>query len=300
VAIGRTSEVAGTEFEPRSVAQAIESRRETEQKVDMCLELMDIEALDTGKYHAMVVQDPEDKRSIRGFCHLAIAELPRSAFAEGSFETYVLPGFMRLPLAMNEYTDIKADILGRLALDDSELFKVPWLLLCAHLSFELTDSQLMNLGEYLTSGGFMFADGHDSEYARWMKAGLTSLRNTLLDALETQAVDAVLERLPNSHAIYHCYFDFDGPPVGADAAEQNIHPGFCRVKPYLEGVEHNGSLLAVYSRKNYQHAWTFWGREAPWLDWDPKRPFQFAANTIIFALTQEGSVTHRLMESVAY
>jgi hypothetical protein len=36
------------------------------------------------------------------------------------------------------------------------------------------------------------------------------------------------------------------------------------------------------------------------MDWDPKGPFQFAVNTIVLALTQEGSITHRLMESVRY
>ena len=38
----------------------------------MSLELLDIETLDTGRYHAMVIQDPSDKRTIRGFIHIAM------------------------------------------------------------------------------------------------------------------------------------------------------------------------------------------------------------------------------------
>ena len=39
--------------------------KDVESRMDMSLEMVDIVALDTGKYHAMVVQDPYDKRSIK-------------------------------------------------------------------------------------------------------------------------------------------------------------------------------------------------------------------------------------------
>ena len=43
--------------------------REPEEKVDMSLEMPGIESLDTGRYHAMVIQDPVDKKKIKGFDH---------------------------------------------------------------------------------------------------------------------------------------------------------------------------------------------------------------------------------------
>ena len=63
--------------------------------------------------------------------------------------------------------------------------------------------------------------------------------------------------------------------------------------------------MAVYSRKDYAHAWTFWGPDnyinyGGWLNWDPRRSLEFGINTIIFALTQEGSITNRVMDSVTY
>ena len=304
VSVGRIGAFAEVQVEPTAIAEGIEGSKEAEQKVDMSLELLDIEALDTGKYHALVVQDPEDKKAIEGFCYLAIADLPAEAFAARgidatyTFEMYVVPGLSRVPAAMNEYTQIKTKILGRLSLHSAELFRAPWLFAAAHRSFNLSDSELQNFGKYLICGGFAFADGAETESVRAWKGGVASLRNCLLDALRSQGVEALLEKLPNSHPIYHCYFDFSGPPVGADAAEHSMYPDLCRVIPYLEGLHAEHGLVAILSRKNYAHAWTFWGPGRGWSDWDPKRPLQFAVNTIVFALTQEGSITRRLMDSI--
>ena len=107
--------------------------------------------------------------------------------------------------------------------------------------------------------------------------------------------EATFHRLPASHPIYHCYFDFEGPPLafGSDMGSD-----------YLEGIEADGHLSVILSRKAFYSPWKDWGK-TPWgskgpsyRDWDPERQLQFAVNLIVFALTQEGSITHRLMESV--
>ena len=302
VHVARMAGLVSVPMEPASAAEAVKGTKDVEQVIDMSLELLDIQALDTGKYHALVVQDPEDKTNISGFCHLAIAELPREAFDYPyTFEYYVLPGFLRIPAAINDYTDIKADILGRIRLDDAQLFKVPWLFLTAHLSFQLSPSELENLGKYLMSGGFAFADAADQDHAAYWRAGLRALLTSLRDALETQGAEAILQKLPNSHPVYHCYFDFDGPPIGSEAWGQRYMPDLSRIIDYLEGIEVDTRLVAVISRKHYTWVWTFCGPgglPSATNDWDDRPAFRFAVNTIIFALTQEGSITHRLMESV--
>jgi hypothetical protein len=304
VQIGRLSRFEGTAIEPLSVAEAVGSTKEDKQKVDLSLELLDVEALDTGQYHALVVRDPQDRRSVRGFCHLAIVYsrslYPPPAAPENSFENYFLPGFLRIPEAMNEYTDIRTDILGRLSLDDAEIFKAPWICFFAMWhAFRLTPAEVGNLGKYLMSGGFVFEDCQNywDRYSERHPAYI-SLRNAVLEALATQDVEAAFEKLPNSHPIYHCYFDFDGPPIGADAADNSIHHDEVHIISYTEGLATDGRLVALLNGKGYAAAWTAFGRRGPWTTWDPSRAFQFAVNTIVFALTQEGSVTHRLMESM--
>jgi hypothetical protein len=286
--------------EPQALAQTVQGSKESQYTLDMSLELMDLSALDTGRYHAMVVQDPQDKRNVKGFCRLAIVPpitIERAVTWEPvySFDNYVFPALPRLVAAMNEYTDIKTDVLGRIKLNDAELFKAPWLLFEHREHFKLDDATLRNLGEYMVSGGLVFAEGVD--IAVW-NAGLTALRNSLLDGLRTQGIAAVLERLPNSHPVYHCYFDFDGPPIGDDALGHHQNPVQWKVpKDYLDGIEVDGRLVAIYSQKAYTGAWVFFGR-GQYAEWDAKRPLQFGVNTIVYALTQEGSITRRLMESV--
>jgi hypothetical protein len=58
-------------FEPQITARAIEGTKEGEQMVDMSLEMVDVNALDTGRYHAMVLQDPVHKRDIKSYFHMA-------------------------------------------------------------------------------------------------------------------------------------------------------------------------------------------------------------------------------------
>jgi len=304
IQMGRSASFSTEALEPQAMAQIIEGARESKHTLNMSLELLDIGTLDTGQYHALVVYDPRDKRSVRGFCHLAIIysenlHYPTSTKAEDTFEAYVLTGFLRLSRAMNEYTDIETDVLGRFSLDDAEIFKAPWLLFPGWRSATLTPGELENLGTYLTSGGFVFADCANHLYVT--SPSYTSLRNTLVDGLATQGIEAIFEKLPNEHAVYHCYFDFDGPPAGGDGLYAARYPASGRVVDYLEGLAVKGRLVALLSSKTYVAVWTFWGTSTlPSSEggMDAKRQLQFGVNTIIFALTQEGSITHRLMDSI--
>jgi len=119
-------------------------------------------------------------------------------------------------------------------------------------------------------------------------------------ALATQGLtyrrDWDFERLPNSHPIHHCFFDFDGPPMAGDLW-YGVNDLASSPFDYLEGITIEGRLVGILSNKFYQDAW---GHQLLWADKDPTRPLQFGVNTIIFALTQEGSITHRVMNTVNY
>ena len=298
----RVEVFAGPQIERASLSYAVQGSKEVQQKIDLSLELLDIEALDTGEHHALVIQDPQDRTGIRGFCHLAIvfsrALYPRGAGDQLSFDRYILPGFLRLVEAVNSFTDIKADMLGRVALGDAKILKTPWLLFGTHDRLNRpSTTELENLGTYLVSGGFVFADCYNY-FNQLASAGYLSLRNIVLGALAAHGIQNPFEIVPNDHPLYHCYFDFDGPPIANDGANRRNHPEF-RIIPYLEGMEVEGRLAVVLSGKLMYRGWAF-GTDSYTKDLDPTRPLQFGVNTVIFALTQEGSITHRLMESVAY
>ena len=137
--VSRSASLTEGHLEPQAIAQAIIGFKEARQAVDMGLELMDLESLDTGRYHALVVQDPHDKRSLRGFCRLGViysdnvyGVMPESARL---FATDVMGALLRLVDSMNRYTDIKTQVFGRITLESAEIFKTPWVYFMAHYGF---------------------------------------------------------------------------------------------------------------------------------------------------------------------
>ena len=302
VRVGRTSHSEGAAAEPVSFAAEIAGAKEDKQKIDMSLELLDINVLDTGRHHALVVQAPNDKRSIKGFCRLGVvysgAIYGRKNEYRRFFEQNIVPAFLRLVDAMNRYTDINADVFGRITLDDAELFKTPWVYFMSNYGFHLPRTELTGLGKYLVSGGFVFADTYWNHPQR--VPGYEAAVANIVRALKTQAIsEAGFEVLPNWHPVYHCYFDFDGPPIGADGMTSRKYG--TDVADYLEGLQVHGRLVAILSKKCYYGPWSHFGTNrfgGDYKRYDPERCFQFGVNLIVFALTQEGSITRSLMDTL--
>ena len=56
---------------PQMRAGALEGTRQGADEIDLGLELMDVQAMDTGRHRAMVVVDPQDRRKLKGFLYLS-------------------------------------------------------------------------------------------------------------------------------------------------------------------------------------------------------------------------------------
>ena len=155
------------------------------------------------------------------------------------------------------------------------------------------------------AGGVVFADGGYVRGAKYDAATRATVANALMEAGQRVPRGDALSPIPNGHPLYHCFFDFpDGPPMGNDylniispSAGEGWEP-----YPYLHGIDIDNRLLAIHSIKAYTVAWSDWGKrnayDSGYSKMDPTRQLQFGVNSIIFALTQEGSITHRLMASV--
>ena len=289
--------------EPEVLADAIAGAKDPQNTIDMSLEMVDIDALDTGQYHAMVVQDPTDKRNIKGFFHFAraysVTMRSGGVVTSRKVEERINYGLMMIVQAMNKYTQIKSDLIGTITFDDMDLLQTPWVYATSYYAFSVTESEAANLGLYLLCGGFLFADGRniDSPLDK-------SIRDMIQRALASQELeqgrDWAYEKLPNAHPIYHCYFDFNSLPPGQDTGTwipAHLHPS------YMLGVTLAHRLMLILCHKYYVLTWGDWGRQhsstpASMLNWDNTRQVQFGINTIVFALTQEGSITNRLADTV--
>jgi hypothetical protein len=79
---------------------------------------------------------------------------------------------------------------------DKELFNYPFLFMTGHGNFRFTDEEIDRLRNYLTHGGFLFANdsyGLDKSFREEMKRLFP---------------DKELVELPANYRIYHCYYDF--------------------------------------------------------------------------------------------
>jgi hypothetical protein len=107
-------------------------------------------------------------------------------------------------------------------------------------------------------------------------------------------------RLAPVHPLYHCFYEVDAPPLG-------YYEPLEGVPDYLEGIELQGRLVAIYSRKAYARAWAASEQAADLAD----RPYEFmaasagmgeregplrlAVNILVYALTREGSLAQQLV-----
>jgi len=197
--------------------------------------------------------------------------------------------------AVNRYTNIRSKVDKHLFVDSRKLFDTPFVFLCVNEQFELTEIEARNFGEYLRKGGFAVLD--NGTPTNEFGAAEASLRQMLRDGLGN---DAKFLPIPDTHPVYHSFFDFDdGPPNGSEINVSqvttivNLGETYNRTTMskqvlYLEGITLNDRLVAIYSDKGYAQKWASTSNNEPQL--------RIGVNMVVFALTQEGSIAQQKMD----
>ncbi len=265
-------------IEPKLTAAAVTSTRTSEHKIDMGLEMLDVNDMDTGRYRAIIVQDATDKQAIKGFVKMAQVMSSRAlAGGTSGYGTVTLrvKTIDRIRDVLNEYTGLKAEFLGFITFDDPRLAEVPIILPQGNPN----ETEMANLAQYLMSGGFTFNGIYEEALEKY--GGLI------------RGKDFWSERLPEDHPVYTAFFDLSGGmPFGYSPS---LGQGKSGVKTwnYLRGHYIKGRLASVTPGDTGG-----WGWENDERGGDSTRQLQLAVNIIIYALTQEGSITQRLMQMV--
>ena len=258
-------------LEPKLAAAAVTSTRASEHKIDMALEMLDVNNMDTGRYRAIIVQDATDKQAIKGFVKLAQVVSSRALAGNSGLNVKTID---RLRDVVNEYTGLKAEFLGFVSFDDPRLMEIPIILPYGSPN----ETEMVNLAQYLMSGGFTFNGIYEQALEKY--GGLI------------RGKDFWSERLPEDHPVYTAFFDISGGmPFGYPPS---MGQGKAGVRPwnYLRGHYIKGRLASVTPGDGG------WGWQNDLYSGDSTRQLQLAVNIIIYALTQEGSITQRLMQMV--
>ena len=254
-------------LEPRLSAAAIAGTRVPASKVDLALEMLDIDAMDSGRYQAMVIQDQRDPQSVRGFVKIAriYSQLQQSGDQPQVLRTLVDH--------LNWYTGIQAEYVGVLTYDDQALLEVP--VLIYYISGDVVhDHEMAMVARYLKAGGFIF--GH----SRWSEA-LTKYGGLV------EGRDFHYGRIPDDHAIFNSFFPIGGVPTTSGNTKQQSPAA-----TYMRGLWIGDRLAAVEGLS------LFLLGHGTRIGHDTTRFQQLAVNVMVYALTQEGSITQRLMEMV--
>ena len=177
---------------------------------------------------------------------------------------------------MNEYTGLQADFIGNIAFDDDRLMEVPIII----PQGAPNESELEHLAKYLLAGGFVFGGLWGEALEKY--GGLVNGR------------DFWSERLPENHPVFTAFFDIKGGMTSGVISGVSQGKFGMPSWNYLIGYFVKGRLAAVSPGQGW--GWddpTGLGNAA-----DATRQIQMAVNIIIYALTQEGSMTQRLMQMV--
>jgi len=276
-------------FVPEGIQIEMTATREPDKQISMKDEMISLEDLDTGQFKAMVIQDPNNKQSIKGFVYIATA-WGAQLRPPDSLKRSVI----NLVEAVNRYTNINAKVDSHLFLDSRKIFETPFVYITTDQAFELTEIERRSFGEYLRNGGFALIDNGTPQYE--FGAAEASLRQMLRDSLGN---DAKFQPIPADHPLYHCFFDFDGPPQGSEnqmvttdtAALQGYAARAMSMSNqvlYLEGIWLDERLVAVYSDKGYAIKWKDLSNNEPQL--------KIGVNFVVFALTQAGGIAQQKMD----
>jgi hypothetical protein len=256
-------------------ASSLGASRTVENRIDMALEMLDVNSMDTGRYRAMVIQDTKDRQSLKGFVKFAqvmsASAVSAGTFAWGSVNVKTVDA---LRDAVNEYTGLQADFIGSISFDDERLLEVPIII----PQGAPNESELAQLAKYLLAGGFVFGGIWGEALEKY--GGLINGR------------DFWSERLPDDHPIFSSFFDIrGGMTMGYNGSSLAQGKFGVLAWNYLQGYFVKGRLAAVAPGQG-------WGWDNHTYGADSTRQWQLTVNIIIYALTQEGSMTQRLMQMV--
>ena len=296
------------------------------EEIDLNMELLDVDALDTGHHRALVIVDPRDRRNLKGFLYLSgihsealeRAETSSSKTRSGGWSRSIAERRILQGLAdkMSERTGVRAQVLDGIAFDDPRLMQVPFLLLTIKEEVAFTQAEAKNLGRYLTSGGFLYAEivSQPLLIAGGHQHDLPALRDFIRQAFQqvdyTEHKDWSFVRLPPEHPLYHCFYDVDTLPRGFWDISFWYWNTRIRAKlspDYLEGIEVNGHIVGFYSQKNYTDLWAGEAERIRESDRAASRIGRFATgadelpvydlgvNILVYALTREGSLAQQLV-----
>ncbi len=317
---------------PQMQAGALEGTRQGADEIDLSLELMDVQAMDTGQHRAMVVVDPKDRRKLKGFLYMSGIYSPSIERADREQAKYSQSRWWSQPIRqrrwaerrmlqgladeMTAQTQVHVEVRDAVRLDDPQLLQVPFVLMTVNTPFEFTDSEATQLGAYLTSGGFLFVDIGNFllDNYRDEELDIPMVRSFLRASFQAvgyqEGKDWQFRRLAITHPLYHCFYNINSLPRGMRDMHSLKRESPSLTPDYLEGIVVGEQLVGVYSMRGYADFWAGIARQeldfvledgivnSPFLaSAEEPMVYNLGVNLLVYALTREGSLAQQFVEA---
>ena len=275
------------DFDRVEMIDVTETAAPVQEMLSLKHELLNIGDLDFGRFKAIIITDPENKKNIRGFFNMTVVDYD---LADKNVDRFPL-AVEELMRYVRDHTLIKAKIQGTtLRFSDERIHKAPLLYMTGNSAIvQLSDIEKENLGNYLKSGGFLFAEDirqsdPTTQDLTGSEAGVvgTTFDRQFKALMKDQKVlgtdGAKFQKVPKSHPLFYTFYEFrDGPPLGG-ASGGNVFD--------LEMLELRGRMAILFSDLNISFYWGDQNANAK------ERGLQFGVNLIVYALTQPGGIAN--------
>jgi len=176
--------------------------------------------------------------------------------------------------ALSRATSVKAaKDPNVLTLDDPAIFSYPFLFMTGHFGCRFNESEVVNLREHLTKGGFLLATSC---------CGNESFTKAFEREMKKVFPDKELKPLPPEHPVFHTFYTIEKAKCLFGASETNERIE----RPLLRGIDIEGRTVVILSPYALTCGWT---RRATCISsckrFATEDAFKIGINVIIYALT---------------
>jgi hypothetical protein len=186
--------------------------------------------------------------------------------------------------AMKKWEKIPVTVTKQFRIGSSDLMRQSVVFISTDTQFQLTETELNNLKEYVNGGGFLVVDNGQADLPNSQAAA------SLVQMVKDIAGSNRFEPVPATHPIYQTPFKLGGPPQGSDTSLKTVGKMYSQDgteheskvlgdnKQFLEGIFIKGRLAILYSPKGYTARWKSISSDAQ---------LKFGVNLIMYALSQK-------------
>ena len=163
--------------------------------------------------------------------------------------------------------------------EPGHLSKFPFVYMTGHDSFTWSAAQVGALRQYLSNGGFLFA-----ESCCGRQSFDEAFRREIAKVLKSQAnPGGRLAALPPNHDLYNAYHNID--KVGLTEAASHRAKGGNVDRPQLEAAYNDGRIAVAYSALALNVGWRL--KKVPYaVGYTPKSALALGTNVVMYALSQ--------------